>query len=157
MQLSKYKFIAFIAILMSCFAATVQADEPSVERTEKPLFLSDGGGAYNFVDDGNQDLRLGDALHRMLIAVFVVVILGVAAMYTSKKVLPKFAKIQGKKIKVTETLHLGSRKMLYLVEIEGRRLLIGSTADRISTLADFIEPSSGEGFAIEPNTPEEVS
>lgn len=157
MKRSKYKFIALIVFVLVFATATVYSDELSVEQTEKPNLSNDNGGALEFGLVGDQDLGLGDALHRMMVAVFVVVVLGVAALYVSKKVVPKFTHMQGKKIKVTETLHLGSRKTLYLVEIEGRRLLIGSTSDRITTLADFIEASCG-GFSLEPaNTPGESS
>ena len=143
MKISKYKYILFF-VFLSVLVATVYSDVASDET-----LLSNNSKDFNFDKGSGQDLDVSKALHRMLIAVFVVIALGTAALYASKKVLPKFAKIQGKKIRVTETLHLGSRKMLYLIEIEGRQLLVGSTGDRITTLADFIEPSMSENCSLE--------
>lgn len=94
------------------------------------------------------DANLGGGLYRMILAVSIVVALGVAALYTSKKVLPKFALPQGKKIKVLETVHLGSRKMVHLLEIGGQQILIGSTNDRITKLADIMDVELEKNFPL---------
>ena len=73
---------------------------------------------------------------RVMFAVLLVVVMGVATMYISKKLLGKITHISGKKIHVTETVHLGSRKTLHLIKIGSQQLLIGSTNERITKLAD---------------------
>ena len=45
--------------------------------------------------------------------------------------------MQGKKIQIIETFHLGSRKTLHLLEVSGQQILIGSTPDGITKLADI--------------------
>lgn len=85
------------------------------------------------------DMDYGSALYKMILALSIVALLGVAAIYASKKVLPKFAQTQGKKIKILETVHLGPRKMVHLLEIGGQQILVGSTPDRITKLADVID------------------
>ena len=68
--------------------------------------------------------------------IFLVVVLGIAAIYISKKLLPKLSNLPGKKISVIETTHFSSRKMMHLVKIGNKQLLISSTNEKITMLAD---------------------
>ncbi len=76
----------------------------------------------------------------MMLSAGLIIGLGVAALYLSKRVLPKVTHSPGKEIHVLETAHLGPRKTLHLVEVGGQRLLIASTSDRITMLAPVHEP-----------------
>jgi flagellar protein FliO/FliZ len=75
----------------------------------------------------------------MMFSVVLVVVLGAAALYMSKKVLPRITNLPGKEIRILETAHLGPRKAVHLVKIGNQRLLIGSTYESISMLADVTE------------------
>jgi flagellar biosynthetic protein FliO len=75
----------------------------------------------------------------MIFAVLLVVVLGTAAIYISKKFVPRISSFTGKKIQVVETVHLGPRKAIHLIKIGERRLLIGSTNESITKLADVTE------------------
>jgi flagellar protein FliO/FliZ len=75
----------------------------------------------------------------MMFSVVLVVVLGAAALYMSKKVLPRITNLPGKEIRILETAHLGPRKAVHLVKIGNQRLLIGSTNESISMLADVTE------------------
>ncbi len=74
--------------------------------------------------------------------VLLVVVLGAAAIYLSKKLLPRFTQLSGKRIRVVETVHLGPRKTVYLLKIGSQQLLIGSTNENITKLADISDESS---------------
>jgi flagellar biogenesis protein FliO len=50
----------------------------------------------------------------------------------------------GKEIHIVETVHLGPRKAVHLLEIGGRRYLIGSTNEKINTLADLNSTSMNQ-------------
>lgn len=71
----------------------------------------------------------------MMVSILLVVGLGAAALYLSKKVLPRVARVSAKEIRVVETVYLGPRKALHLVEVGHHRLLIGSTHETITPLA----------------------
>ena len=71
-----------------------------------------------------------------MLSVLLVAVLGAAAIYASRKLLPRITNLPGKKIRIVETVHLGPRKALHLVEIGDQRLLIGSTNESITKLAD---------------------
>lgn len=77
----------------------------------------------------------GELFLRMMLAVVIVIALGAAALYLSKKVLPRVAGAGGREIRVLETACLGPRKAIHLVEVGNQRLLIASTAEKITMLA----------------------
>ncbi len=81
---------------------------------------------------GNREL-----FFKMMVSVLFVVALGAAAIYVSKKFLPKITNLSSKEIRIAETVHLGPRKAVHLLEIGNRRLLIGSTNENITRLADL--------------------
>jgi flagellar biosynthetic protein FliO len=72
---------------------------------------------------------------RMIASIVLVVGLSVAALYLSKKVLPKVARGSAKEIRIVETVYLGPRKALHLVEVGHHKLLIGSTHESITPIA----------------------
>ncbi|NIR11629.1 MAG: hypothetical protein GTN82_39950, partial [Candidatus Aminicenantes bacterium] len=71
--------------------------------------------------------------------VVLVAVLGVAAVYASKKLLPKITNLPGKEIHIAETVHLGPRKTVHLLRIGKQWLLIGSTNENITKLADVTD------------------
>lgn len=82
----------------------------------------------------------GGMVLRMTIAIVIVVGLGVAALYMSRRILPRAGQSTNREIRVVETTYLGPRKTLHLVEVAGQRLLIASTPDRITMLAPLGDP-----------------
>jgi len=99
--------------------------------TAPALFLSDPNLASPAgIGVGGTDLFL-----RMMLAVGLIIALGVAALYLSRRVLPKVVNPPGREIRVLETTYLGPRKALHLVEVAQQKLLLASTNDRITTLA----------------------
>jgi len=71
-----------------------------------------------------------------MLAVVLVIVLGAAAVYVSRKLLPRLANRPGKEIRIVETAHLGPRRAVHLIEVGGRRFLIGSTNENIRKLAE---------------------
>jgi flagellar biosynthetic protein FliO len=110
----------------------------AAERAEPQTTATDSDGSFltdpNVAPGSGLSLGDGELFVKMMFSLVLVVLLGVAAMYLSKKVLPNVARIQGKEIHVLETTSLGPRKSLHLVEVGSQRLLIGSTNERITML-----------------------
>lgn len=87
---------------------------------------------------------------KMTFSVLLVVVLGVAAIYVSKKLLPRITNLPGKEIGIVETVHLGPHKAVHLLKIGNRRLLVGSTNESITTLADVTDEfEQSEDFSTE--------
>jgi len=74
---------------------------------------------------------------KTMLAVLLVIALGVAAIVTCRKLLPGLTNLPGKQIRILETAHLGPRKAIHLIEIDNQRLLIGSTNENITMLAEL--------------------
>jgi len=110
-------------------------NQPQTETgsTNSPLFANDP----NFFR--GSDFNSGGAGFsvRAVLAVLFVLALFIAAIYVSKKLLPKISNLPGKEIRIIETVHLGPRKAVHLLEIGNRRFLIGSTNENITKLADL--------------------
>lgn len=79
----------------------------------------------------------GELPLRAILAVLFVLALFIAAIYVSKKLLPKITNLPGREIRVVETVHLGPRKAVHVIEINNRRFLIGSTNENVTKLADL--------------------
>ena len=84
---------------------------------------------------------------KMIFSVLFLVVLGAAAIYVSKRFGAKITKLTGKEICIAETVHLGPRKAVHLLEVGERRFLIGSTNESITRLADLTSPATASAFA----------
>jgi len=101
--------------------------------TNSPLFANDP----NFFRDSDfKPDGAGFSIRAVLALLFVLALL-IAAIYVSKKLLPKITNLPGKEIRIVETVHLGPRKAVHLLEIDNRRFLIGSTNENVTKLADL--------------------
>jgi flagellar biogenesis protein FliO len=85
----------------------------------------------------------GELFLKMMLSVGLVLGLGGAALYVSKRVLPRVTQRTGKEIHILETTCLGPRKALHLVEVGGQRLLIASTSDHVTMLTTVNETWPG--------------
>jgi flagellar biosynthetic protein FliO len=72
-----------------------------------------------------------------MISVLFLVAIGAGGIYVSKRFLPKITNLSGKEIRIVETVHLGPRKAVHLLDVGKRRFLIGSTNENITRLADL--------------------
>ena len=140
-----------LMIRSSQSAANQTASEESTSEPNQSWLMegAENGSLFaadpNFTAGKSYSLGHGEFFFRTMLAVLFVVVLGVAAIYVSKKLLPQITKLPGKEIRVVETVHLGPRKAVHLIEVGHRRLLVGSTNENVTTLADVTS-----GFAEVP-------
>ena len=124
-------------------AASETASEKGNAESDHIPFIKGGENEGLFENDSafpDKSAYLTDQkelYYRVLLAILFVVVLGAAAIYVSRKLLPQLAGVPGKEIRVIETLHLGPRKAVHLIEIGNRRFLIGSTNENVTKLADI--------------------
>jgi flagellar biogenesis protein FliO len=83
-----------------------------------------------------------EMFYKMLLSAVIVIAMGIGAIYITKKLLPRITNLPNKKIRVIETTHLAPRKGLHLVQVGARQLLIASTNETITMLADVTELES---------------
>ena len=139
----KKKIVAFlVAVALGGSAIVLCLAQPTTAKPAKPLF--DNSSSLfakdpNFSGGSAGSLNTREFFFKMMFAVLFVVVLGVAAIYISKKFLPRIANLPCKKIQVIETVHLGPRKAVHLLKIGHQRFLVGSTSESITKLADVTE------------------
>ena len=131
-------------LLSAAMAASPSAgQEPNAasEQTQKNAVGSQSSYEQFGVSSGRE------FFYKMLLSILVVAGLGAGVVYVSKKLLPRISNQPGRQIRVIETHHLGTRKSIHLIAAGSRRLLIGSTSETITMLADVTD--SGQSFAAE--------
>lgn len=138
MGLSRKRIVVLLLAVALCSGAvSLCAARGGSDEGTRSLF-DDSDSAYGNEPNGiaGLDGGVGDFFFRMMLMVLLVVILGAAAIYLSRKLLPRFTQLSGKRVRVVETVHLGPRKTLHLLRIGNQQLLIGSTNENITRLAD---------------------
>jgi flagellar biosynthetic protein FliO len=125
---------------VACLAKSVSS-EPVAAKSLPDAYYSMPSNDSNFSVPQSGSFSTREMFSKMILSVLIVIILGIAAVYASKKFLPKIVNLPGKKIKVIESVALGPHKTLHLVEINNRQFLIGSTLENITKLADVTNPS----------------
>jgi flagellar biogenesis protein FliO len=61
---------------------------------------------------------------------------GVGALYLLRRYLAVVQKAPGRRLRVIETIRLGPKSALFLVELDGRSLLIGQHGETLAVLAE---------------------
>jgi len=133
-------------IVVSLVAVALVSGAPVVCSAQSRASEPKKTPSYNSYSlSGNDPNHLGGAFDtrelflKMMAAVLLVVVLGAAAILISKKFLPRITNPPGKKIRVIETVYLGSHKAVHLLKIGNQQLLIGSTSEGVTTLADVTD------------------
>ncbi len=88
------------------------------------------------LQSGGDELELsrGELVVKMIVATGIVAVLGIAVVYLSRKVLPGMHQISGQRVRVVETIGLGQRRRIHLLQIDETEILIGSTDTEINRL-----------------------
>lgn len=154
MSLSKKKIVVFFLTIALCSVTTFVYSAQSVANENTKTLFDNSDSLYgnqpnlSIALDDNPDT--GELFFKMIFMVLLVVVLGVAAIYLSKKLLPRFTRQSGKRIRICETVHLGPRKTIHLIKIDKQTLLIGSTNESITKLADVADPLSEVDLPAKP-------
>ena len=115
-------------ILASVACASVSTEQPTGSENESTQRVLPGSNSSNY-----------EMLINTIKAVVFVAVFGTAAIFVLKKLAPKISNPTGKNIHVLENVSLGQRRALHLVEVRGRQILIGSSADSIVKLCELSE------------------
>jgi len=111
----------------------VDQSQATAESNNAPLFTNDS----NFFGRPDYNSVGGEFSVRAVIAVLFVLALFIAAIFVSRKLLPKITNLPGKEIRIVETVHLGPRRAVHVIAVNNRRFLIGSTNENVTKLADL--------------------
>lgn len=142
MTRSRKKIVVFvITVVLGGSVLLVCSAQPATDGTELENSESKSNSLFgndpNFVTNTNSGSGTRELFFRFMVSVLFLVALGAGGIYISKRFLPKITNLSGKEIRIVETVHLGPRKAVHLLEIGERRFLIGSTNENITRLADL--------------------
>jgi flagellar protein FliO/FliZ len=138
--------LLFLAILLPCaFGQAV----PSSSRAENGTLIGAGVAADRMQTTPTTEMQDG-GMHfpvlRTLGGMGLVLCLIAGLYFAARKVAPRyFAKATAERnLKVVETISMGDRRSISVIEIGGRRFLVGNTPQQINVLATLPEsPSLG--------------
>jgi flagellar biosynthetic protein FliO len=152
MKQGKIKLVVILVALILIggllpIAKRVSAKQDTGEQADLPVppppqqILTSNSNQQSAIPGGRE------FFYKMVLSILVVAAFGVGAIYLSKKLLPKLANHQGKQIRVIETTYIAPRKGIHLIQVGSRRLLVASTNETVTMLADVTESASN--FAAE--------
>lgn len=137
--MKKLKWVIITGLFLCLLSPILSAQADSESNIESSKTESTRPDKFPDLQDKQQ--AQNDLYTRMITATVLVIVLGTAAIVLSKKVLPKLSSAQGKHIRLIETVHIAPRKSVHLIEVGDQKILIGSTCEQITRLAE-IAPSS---------------
>lgn len=86
-----------------------------------------------------------DLFRQFATAIAFVVVLGVGAFYVSRRLGPRWNPSRGRHLRIIESIGLGPHRQIHLLEVDGRRLVVGSTAQAIGLIAEIGQTAETKG------------
>jgi len=123
-------------VLVVCSGSSTSSEQQKQKFDNLSLTFENDSNVATQPDDIHTTSEL---FFKMMLSVLLIVVLGAGAIYVSKKFGVRISNLPGKKIHVIETVSLGPRKAVHLLKIGNQGLLIGSTTESITKLADVTD------------------
>ena len=79
-----------------------------------------------------------------LASVIVILVLGAAAFVVLRKLSPRIGIRRGRELALVETIYVGPKRAVHLLQVGNRRFLLGSQREGVSMLAEVTEPFTAE-------------
>jgi len=132
-------FIAALGLRGSNSATPLLPSQENAADASFNLQDTNSSKEPDYLNNNLPKFETGELFYKMLTAVFIVIVLGIVAIYFSRKLLPRIAHIPGREIRIIETAHIGPRRSLHIIKVAHRKLLIAATNETITKLADLTE------------------
>ncbi len=116
--------VLFLGIF-SCALIAQEANEPNY------MDWSKSDNQFRTMEDDSS------LLGKLFGSIIVILILGWAAYYLTKKLGLKTSPVAGKYIEVLETVNIGSQKQLHMIRSGDKQILISSTAQNITKISEM--------------------
>jgi len=129
--------IKIVALLLAALLSVAAAAPNSAPHPAAGLGASNLARDSNLTFGTDQQFDTSGMFWRMMLAVILVLALGIAAFYVSRKLGGRIINLPSRQIRLVETFYLGSRKSLHLIKAGDKNILIGTTQTTITTIADL--------------------
>lgn len=125
--------------------SSAAASQPASAVGTKAKTRPAGWGGYSKQTGEFGDTGLNGPLWQMIGIVAVILVLGVGGLWVVRRLAPRIQQRRGRHIAVVETACLGPNRNVHLLKVGDRDLLIASTREHISMLAD-VTGAVGDSF-----------
>jgi len=126
-------------LLVFCAAGQWLLQAPQANAQSPDSSLKNLTDPEKSQDDTDPDDLRQKLVRQLILMIVIVALFGVGLWWFAKRYSRGLMGGRGKLVTVAETLPLGPRKMVHVLEVGPRKLLLGSTADSIRFLADITE------------------
>ena len=128
-------------LLRPCLGNEIKIDKQVLSPDQaKTLELTNTSDLFQEEEKDSESGDLQDDLYKQLAKmVAFVAVIGAGVWFYCKKMSGRWNPAKGKNITVTETVNLGPRKHLHIVQLGTKQYLLSSTADNIRLVADVTE------------------
>ena len=116
--------------------AAVPAPAPATRRAATQQRPPAKYGVFDEGDSKRGYPDTGRLFWEMLAYVVVILVLGGVAIFVIRRVLPRLRTVTGKRVSVLETVYLGPRQTVHLIQAGGRKFLVAGTRERVNVLAE---------------------
>lgn len=113
-------------------AATTQSAPVDRAFSNRPLRTGRGGGLPTLSDSDRPNV-----LGRMLAYAVVILVLGTAAVFVTKRYLPRVRSASGRGIRMVNSVYLGPRKQVHVLQVGSQRFLVASCRDNVSLVSEL--------------------
>ena len=149
MRVKKTIIAAVLGSLVTLSAA--QAARPGgPPTTTRGGAAAGGGGSASSKPKPRRELTpppwagdLGGLLYKVLAYTLIILVLGAVALVVVKKVLPRIGPPGGKSISVLETVYLGPKKTLHLLQVGSKKFLVAGSREQITLLGEVTAALAG--------------
>jgi flagellar biogenesis protein FliO len=124
------------------------AADTSNSQTLRPLNASPSDTAP--AEPQNLDLLHRQLVRQLISMILIVALFGVGLWWFARRYSKGLLGGKGKLVTVTETIPLGPRKMIHILQVGSRKMLLGSTADSIRFLADITDAIETPSTLLKP-------
>ncbi|MCP4376531.1 MAG: FliO/MopB family protein [bacterium] len=132
-RMKKTVVSAFVIAVLLSTVAIGDAGEPASRPATQPAVAPAPRFPVQSYGEGDD---LNGLMWQMLSASLVVLVIGGVALFVIKRLLPRIKYTSHKRITVLETVYLGSRKTVHLLQVGSVKLLVASSPEGVVKLDD---------------------
>jgi len=114
-------------------AAASQTAKDGPAGSRRPLLLRKDTGALPTLSDRDRPNVFG----QMLVYVVVILALGAGVVFAAKRYFPRTSNAASSKLRVVDSVHLGPRKQLHVLEVGAQRFLLASCRDSVAMISEL--------------------
>lgn len=130
--------VTWIVLIAGCLAPLGRcAEDANTPGVLKSVLTTPSTPWKGFGTTQDKLPKQTDLFRQFATAIVFVAVLGAGAFYLSRRMGPRWNPSRGRHLRIIESIGLGPHRQIHLLEVDGRRLVVGSTAQAIGLIAEI--------------------